>query len=100
VALAQVFKQINAPLGALGLASLQASTVGLESSDAGDATYSRIENQLISFTSQRDTLASQILALLEAAVFNNQPIPDQTAGGLIQQARALLSNVQAFANNP
>ena len=99
VALAQVFKQINAPVGPLGLASLRASTVGLESSDAGDATYSFVENQLASFTSQRDALAAQILALLEAAEFNNQPIPDQQSASLIQQAQDLLSNVQAFANN-
>jgi hypothetical protein len=100
VALAQAFKQINAPVGALGLASLQASTVGLESSDPGDVTYSNIESQLASFTSQRDALAAQILALLEDAEFNNQPIPDQQAASLIQQAQGLLSNVQAFANNP
>jgi hypothetical protein len=99
VALAQAFKQINAPVGPLGLASLQASTVGLESSDPGDTTYSNVESQLTSFTSQRDALAGQILALLEAAEFNNQPIPDQQAAGLIQQAQDLLSNVQAFANN-
>ena len=99
VALAQTLKQINAPVGPLGLASLQASTAGLESSDPGDATYTNIESQLASFTSQRDALAGQILALLEAAEFNNQPIPDQQAADLIQQAQGLLSNVQAFANN-
>ncbi len=94
-----MFKQINAPVGPLGLASLRASTVGLESSDAGDATYSFVENQLASFTSQRDALAAQILALLEAAEFNNQPIPDQQASSLIQAAQSLLSNVQSFANS-
>jgi hypothetical protein len=98
VGLAQAFKQINAPVGALGLASLQASTVGLESGDVG--TYTRIENQLASFTSQRDALSAQILALLEGAEFNDQPIPDQQAVSLIQQAQGLLSNVQAFSNNP
>ena len=99
VALAQALKRINAPVGPLGLASLQASTAGLESSDPGDATYNNIESQLASFTSQRDALAGQILALLEAAEFNNQPIPDQQAADLIQQAQGLVSNVQAFANN-
>jgi hypothetical protein len=99
VALAQVFKQINAPVGPLGLASLHASTVGIESNDPGDATYSNVESQLASFTSQRDALAAQILALLEAAEFNNQPIPDQQAASLIQAAQSLLSNVQSFANS-
>jgi hypothetical protein len=100
VALAQALKQINAPVGPLALASLHASTVALESGDMNsDATYTSIESQLASFTSQRDALAAQILALLEAAEFNNQPIPDQQAANLIQQAQALLSNVQDFANS-
>jgi hypothetical protein len=100
VALAEALKQIDAPVGRLGLASLQASTVALQSNDAGDLTYSNIETQLASFTSQRDALAAQILPLLEAAEFNNQPISDEQAAGLIQQAQTLLANVQAFANNP
>lgn len=101
VPLAQALKQIDAPVGPLGLASLQASTVGLESGNAqDDSTYSSVETQLIAFTSQRDLLAAQILTLLEDAAFNNQPISQQQAGPLIQQAQALLGDVQAFANNP
>ena len=68
-------------------------------SAADDSTYASIESQLAFFTSQRDVLAAQILALLEGAEFNNQPIPDQQAANLIQQAEALLSNVQNFANS-
>lgn len=90
VPLAQALKQIDAPVGPLALASLQASTVGLESNDAGDATYISIENQLISLTSQRDALAAQILALIQAAEFNGTPITQQQAMPLIQQAQALL----------
>jgi len=101
VALAQALKQINAPVGPLGLASLQASTAGLESGNAqDDSTYTSVEGQLSSFTSQRDALATQMLSLLEGATFSNQVISDQQAGTLIQQAQALLSNVQALANNP
>jgi len=100
VPLAQALKQIDAPVGPLGLASLQASTAGLESNDAGDATYNYIEGQLASFTSQRDAIAAQMLTLLEGAAFSNQAIPDQDAIQLIQQAQTLLNNVQALANNP
>lgn len=99
VALAQALKQIDAPVGALGLASLHASTIALESDGAGDATYTSIENQLASFTAQRDALAAQILPLLEAAEFDDQPIPDQTATILIQQAQALLASVQSYAGS-
>ena len=99
VALAHALKQIDAPVGPLGLASLRASTVGLESNDAGDATYISVENQLASFTAQRDALAAQMLSLLEGAEFNNQPISQQQASQLIQQAQALLAEVEAFANS-
>ncbi len=100
VSLAQALKQIDAPVGPLGLASLQASTVGLESNDPQDATYTSVENQLISFTTQRDALASPMLTLLEGAEFNNQPFQDVQANSLIQQAQALLANVEVFAGNP
>jgi hypothetical protein len=99
IPLGQALKQISAPVGPLGLASLQASTVGLKSNDAGDATYINVETQLASFTTQRDALAAQILSLLEGAEFNNQPITQQQAKPLIQQAQALVAAVQAFANS-
>jgi hypothetical protein len=99
VALAQVLKQISAPVGPLGLASLHASTVAMESgSAADDSTYTGIESQLASFTAQRDALVAQIVPLLEAAQFNGTPIPDTTAANLIQQGQNLLSSVQTYAS--
>jgi hypothetical protein len=98
VALAQILKQINAPVGPLGLASLQASTIAIESGNAADdSTYASIESQLASFTAQRDALVAQIVPLLEAAEFDGTPIPDATAASLIQQGQNLLSSVQAYA---
>jgi hypothetical protein len=99
VTLAQILKQINAPLGPLGLASLHASTFAMESgSAADDSTYTGIENQLASFTAQRDALVAQIVPLLEAAEFKGTPIADATAASLIQQGQNLLSSVEAYAN--
>jgi hypothetical protein len=99
VALAQILKQISAPVGPLGLASLQASTVAMEGgSPSDDSAYNNIESQLESFTAQRDALTAQIIPLLEAAEFDGTPIPDATAASLIQQGQNLLSNVQAYAN--
>lgn len=99
VALAQALKQIDAPVGPLGLASLHASTVALESGDGNsDATYTNIESQLASYTAQRNALVAQILPLLEAAEFDSTPIPDAAAESLLQQAQALLSSVQTYAN--
>jgi len=98
VALAQALKQINAPVGPLGLASLRASTVALESGDANsDATYASIESQLVFFRGQRDALTAQILPLLEDAEFNGTTISEAQASSLIQQAQALLSSIETYA---
>jgi hypothetical protein len=96
VALARALKQITAPVGPLGLATLHASTVALKSTD--DTTYNNIENQLIAFTAQRDALVAQILPLLEAAELDGTPIPENVARNLIRQAANLLSSVEAYAN--
>ncbi len=100
IPLAQVFKQINAPVGQLALASLVVSTRALRSNAAGDATYNQLENQLTSITSQRDGLAAQMIALFEGAAFNGQPIDQQQAQQLISQAQALLNQVNELANGP
>src|SRR2546421_759701 len=52
--LAQVYKQIDACVGQLGLKTLAVSTKALESGTASDdSTYTQLENQLNSITSQR-----------------------------------------------
>lgn len=99
VPLARVLKQIDAPVGALARASLAISTKALESNDSTDATYNNLEDRIASFTTQRDAIAAQALALLEGAEFNNQPVPDQQARQLINQARELLEQVRDMANN-
>jgi hypothetical protein len=99
VPLAQALKQITAPVGPLGLASLHASTVALKKGNPqDDSTYTGIENQLASFTAERDSLVAQIQPLLEAAESDGTPIPDSTADTLIQQAANLLFRVQAYAS--
>jgi len=99
LALAQILKQIDAPLGPLGVATVHASTVAMESGDVNsDATYTSIEGQLAAFGAQRDALVAQILPLLEAAEFDGTPIPEATAQSLIQQAQTLLSSVEAYAS--
>ena len=99
VALARALKQISAPLGPLGLASVHASTVAMESGSAqSDSTYTSIENQLSSYTVERDELAAKILSLLEAAEFDGRPIPEDTAENLIHRAHHLLSSVQSYAS--
>ncbi len=95
IPLAHTFKQIEAPVGQLGMASLFVSTKALKSHDAGDATYNQLENQLISITGQRDALAAQMITLLEGAAFNGQVINEQQAQQLISQAQTLLNQMNS-----
>ena len=98
IPLAQMYKRINAPVGELGLASLNVSTKALESGNAtGDSTYTDLEGMLSSITSQRDALASQMIALLEGAEFNGQEINKSQAQHLIAQGQALIDQVNALA---
>ena len=97
IRLAQVYKQINACVGQLGLASLVVSTRALESNASGDSTYSNLENQLASITTQRDALAGQMSALLENAAFKGQTIDEQQAKQFISQGQALLNQVNTLA---
>jgi len=88
VRMAQTYKQIDAPVGQLGLTTLARSTTAL----SGDnATYTSIENQLSALTDQRNAVASQMIAMLEAAAFDGRAIDQKTAQALIAQGQALLS---------
>ncbi|HET7375355.1 MAG TPA: hypothetical protein VFK30_01530, partial [Anaerolineae bacterium] len=98
--LAQVYKQINAPVGQLGLASLDISTRALASNDANDATYTNLEDQLSSINTQRDALAAQMIGMLEGAEFNNQQIDKAQALQLINQGQALLAQVNSLVTGP
>jgi hypothetical protein len=90
--LARVYKQIEAPVGQLGLATLKSSTRALESgTDANDSTYTSIENRLQSLTTRRDSLGAQIIAILEAAEFNGQPPDDRQVRMLVDDANDLLA---------
>jgi hypothetical protein len=97
VKLAQMYKQIDACVGQLGLATLKVSTRALESgSTSDDSTYSNLENQLISVTNQRDALAAQMIALLEATEFGNQTLSNAQVQPLIAQGQALLNKVNSL----
>src|SRR5260221_2702755 len=98
IALSQAYKQIEAPVGQLGFASLKISTTALESGNASDdSTYTSLENQLASITSQRDALAAQISAILEGATFNGQAVDPSSTARLIGQANNLLDHMNTLA---
>ena len=100
IQLAQIYKQINAPVGALGLASLHISTAALESGTAADdSAYTRLEDQLASITRQRDDLAARMARILDHATSSTQTAGDAQAQDLITRGYALLGAVIVLALN-
>jgi hypothetical protein len=96
ILLATAYKQITAPVGFLGLTSLQVSTRALA---GDDTTYASLESQLSSFTQQRDAVASQIIQLLEGAEFSGKSIDFNTTLRLLAQSGQLLEEVQQLKNS-
>jgi hypothetical protein len=91
---ARALKQIDAPVGPLGLASLKISTRALA---GDDETYSALESKLTDFTTTRDSLVGQMLNLLEGAEFGGTFISSAAAHSLVQQANSLLGSVTELA---
>jgi hypothetical protein len=95
VELAKVYKQINAPVGPLGLASLKYANASITSSDP--SAYGNYLTSIAGITTTRNNLTAQMIALLNNAAFANQDINPEQAGNLIAQGNQLLSQVQALA---
>jgi hypothetical protein len=97
---ADAYKQLNAPFGSFAMDILKASTKALASgSSSDDSTYTSIESQVQSLTSQRDALAAQMKAALDAATFNGQAITQQQAQSLVSQAQSLFDQAHALASS-
>ena len=102
IQLAQLYKQINAPVGRLGLATLKISTTALASNSQKDQTYSLIEGRLQRLTDQRNALAGEIIALLESASFGTLTPNDQARVGqgqsLLDQGQSVLKQGDTIGN--
>jgi hypothetical protein len=98
--LGQIYKQINAPFGALSQSALVVSNFALQSTSDGDAVYNSLENKIASWTATRDPLAAQMKQLLEGAAFGGLSINEQQAKQLISAGQALLDQASACAANP
>ncbi len=99
--LGAALKQIDAPVGELGLAGLQISTAALESGDTtDDSLYRTLAAVLACITAQRDALAGPILQAIEGAEFAGQTLDQQQAVALITQAQDLVQLVEAGAAAP
>ena len=90
VKLSDAFSQVNSPVGKFGLETLAASTKGLASKSAGDATYQAMESALEKWGSIRDTIVPPMKAELYGAAFGGHALNVREAQGLIEDANTLL----------
>ena len=94
ISLGQSLKQIDAPVGTMGLETLNISTTALESGSAtNDSTYIQLEQQLSNMTVTRNVVAGQILAILESAEFGGSTAT-ANASQLISKANALVAQAK------
>jgi arylsulfatase A-like enzyme len=94
IELAQVFKQLDAPKGQLGRASLVWSNRSVTSTDK---VYARYLKRISDITEDRDELASQIKTVLNNAEFHNRPVDEDAEDGLGHRAKALIDQVTDLA---
>jgi len=92
--LAEVYKQLNAAVGQFGMTTLIVSTRAIE---GDDSTYSSLENQLQDLGTQRDAMAGQMSAMLNAAA-GGQAIDENQAKDLTTQGQAVLQQATALAS--
>ena len=85
--LAVAYKDINAPVGPLGLRSLKIATAGITSTDTGYATANEALQDL---TDARDAIAGAMISMLEGAAFRNERVDAEQANHLINAAEDLL----------
>jgi hypothetical protein len=96
VELARVYKQLNAPLGRLGRASLVWSN---RSVTATDKVYARYLKQIGDVIEDRDELAGRIKTVLNNAAFHNRPVDEGAEDGLGRRAQTLIDQVEDQAEH-
>jgi hypothetical protein len=89
--LAAAYKSINAPVGPLGLRSLEIATAGIESADA---RYAKVTQSIQDLTAARNAIAGAMISLLEGAAFGNKAVDAEEAERLIDSADELLERTR------
>jgi len=96
--LAQVYKQLDAPVGAFGLSAVAGATRAMQTgTESVDGQYVAFDDQLSALTNRRDAVALQISNILDAASFDGQTLDEPGAKALIRQAQAILAEANALA---
>lgn len=93
--LAQVYKQLNAPLGSVGRNSL---ILANRSILADDATYGKYLSTAADIAEDRAELVAEIKTLLNAAAFENRPVNEHQEDRLVRRARRIIDRVEDLAN--
>ena len=96
VELAGAYKQINATKGSVGRNSLVYANRAIAGTDKG---YTRYLAKIGEITEQRNELAAEMIALLNAAAFKNKPIRDHQGDDLIDRAMRLVDKVEDLADH-
>lgn len=99
-ALGASYKQLMASFGTFDMDTLIASTRALGSNTPGDATYTSIEDQISSLTSQRNALAAQIRTGLNDAEFNGAKLSEDQLKEWTKAANDLIAQAAALAASP
>lgn len=94
VELARLYKQLNAPLGSIGLNSLALATRSIK---GADTTYAWYLSTIGPIVTARDALAQEIKTALDAAAFGNKSLRGFGADVLIRRAKALINKVEDLA---
>ena len=92
--LAGAYKQLTAPFGTVGTASLLLSTKAVAGTDP--TAYATYEANMAAFISSRNALTTQIKTLIDNAMFNGGPFDADTANSLASQAIALTAQMQSM----
>jgi len=92
--LARVFKQLNAPKGRLGRASLVWSNRSMTSNDKAYASYLKRIGEI---TQERNKLAGQIKTVLNNAAFHGRAVDEFAQIDLTVRAKLLIDQVEDLA---
>ena len=95
--LGQLYEQLNASFGQFATDTLTASTNGIESNIRFDSAYHNIEAAIQLLTAQRNALAGQIHAALQAAEFGGQPVNPGAATIWELKGASLLAQAHVLA---
>ena len=90
--LAAAYKQINAPVGKLGLKTL--TGISTQALKGNHAAYAALEDKIVDLTKRRNEIALKMITILENASFHGQEINEEEAEHLIEQAEDLLESIE------